>query len=370
MIFKKIFAFIKSEIVLVISGICAAVSMIFVPPNADYLGYIDLRVISLLFCLMLVVAGFQQCGLFKILAKKLLSGEKSFRIISLILTLLPFFTSMLITNDVALITFVPFTIIVLKLINMEKYSIKIIVLQTIAANLGSMATPIGNPQNLFLYAKYQISTWDFFTTMLPLTLISLFCLALAAFCTKNQKCKVRFETDETVRIPKKILLFAALFLLCILSVFHLLNYWILLAIVVISLAIFDRKLFSKADYGLLLTFIFFFIFAGNIGKITVIQDFLSEIMAKNSQLTSILTSQVISNVPTAVLLSGFTEDWRGLLVGVNIGGLGTPIASLASLISLKIYTKSDGAKPCRYLAFFTAANIIGVGILCLFDFMA
>lgn len=360
---SKLVPFLKKESVLCISAFAALVSMFFVPPSPGYLEYIDLRVLALLFCLMVVVAGFQKCGLFAVLAQRLLTGRKRLQMLSLLLVLLPFFSSMLITNDVALITFVPFTILVLHLIGHSQYLIRLVVLQTIAANLGSMATPVGNPQNLFLYAKYGIPLDRFFAVMAPLTLVSLIGLAAASLCVSRETIQVTFAKPESIRSPKRLLLFGGMFLLCLLSVFHLLHYAVLLVIVCICLLTFSRDLFRTADYGLLLTFVCFFIFAGNVGEILPVREFLSSVLEKNAMLTATLTSQVISNVPAAVLLSGFTEDWRSLLLGTNIGGLGTPIASLASLISLKFYLQTEHSRPAAYLAVFLGANLLGLVLL-------
>lgn len=356
-------AIIKNEIVLCVAFCCAAASMFFVPPSRDYLSYIDFRVIVLLFCLMVVVAGFQKCGAFSVIAQKLLAGRKRMRLLLLILVFMPFFASMLITNDVALIAFVPFSILILTLIGRTKYLIRIVVLQTIAANLGSMAMPVGNPQNLFLYAKYNLSPGAFFATTLPLTLLSLIGLFIATLCVHRETIEVHFSTQARLQNPKLLLLFVGLFCLCLLSVFRLLHFGILAGIIVVCLLFCDRTLFGEADYGLLLTFVCFFIFAGNIGQIESVRNFLAGVMASSTLLTSVAASQVISNVPAAVLLSGFTEDWQGLLIGTNIGGLGTPIASLASLISLKFYMKAQGARPMRYIAVFLLANFAGLLVL-------
>lgn len=360
---SAVLRFWKREPVLCIAAICAAASVALNPPSAAYLNYIDWRVISLLFCLMAVVAGLQECGVFAVLAQRLLAGERRMRFVTLALVLLPFFVSMLVTNDVALITFVPFAVLVLGLIGRTERLIYIVVLQTIAANLGSMTTPVGNPQNLYIYANYELSAGQFFSTMLPLTLISLAGLVVASLCVKPEGIRVTFAERAEIRHPGRLGLMAMLFVLCLLSVFRVLPYPALLAVVVAGMLIFDRPLFRKVDYGLLATFFCFFLFAGNVGACAPVREVLTRIMAQNTALASGLSSQVISNVPAAVLLSGFTADWHGLLLGTNIGGLGTPIASLASLISMKAYLKSPGARLGRYLLVFTIANVVTLAIL-------
>ena len=361
--------FWKKEPVLCIAAVCALASVALNPPSAAYLNYIDWRVISLLFCLMSVVAGLQECGVFAVLAQRLLAGERRMRFVTLVLVLLPFFISMLVTNDVALITFVPFAVLVLGLIGRTERLIYIVVLQTIAANLGSMATPVGNPQNLYLYANYELTAGQFFAVMLPLSLVSLVGLVIAALCVKPEGIRVSFADQARIQAPGRLGLMAGLFVLCLLSVFRVLAYPALLAVVLAAMLIFDRPLFRRVDYCLLLTFFCFFLFAGNVGACQPIHDAISAVMEGHTALTAGLTSQVISNVPAAVLLSGFTADWRGLLIGTNVGGLGTPIASLASLISLKAYMKSPNARTGRYLLVFLAANGVGLAVLCLTAFL-
>ena len=363
---QKTFAplrFWKREPVLCIAAVCAAASVALNPPSADYLNYIDWRVLTLLFCLMAVVAGLQECGVFAVLAQRLLAGERRMRFVTLALVLLPFFVSMLVTNDVALITFVPFAVLVLGLIGRTERLIYIVVLQTIAANLGSMATPVGNPQNLYIYANYELTAGQFFATMVPLTLISLAGLVAASLCVKPEGIRVTFSEQAAIRSLGRLGLMAGLFVLCLLSVFRVLPYPALLVVVAAGMLLFDRPLFRKVDYGLLATFFCFFLFAGNVGACDPVREVLTQVMVQNTALASGVASQVISNVPAAVLLSGFTSDWHGLLLGTNIGGLGTPIASLASLISLKAYLKSPGARLGRYLLVFTLANVVALAIL-------
>lgn len=355
--------FWKREPVLCIAAVCAAASMALNLPSAAYLNYIDWRVLTLLFCLMAVVAGLQECGVFAVLAQRLLAGERRMRFVTLALVLLPFFVSMLVTNDVALITFVPFAVLVLGLIGRMERLIYIVVLQTIAANLGSMATPVGNPQNLYIYANYELSAGQFFSAMAPLTIISLVGLVIASLCVKPEGIRVTFAEKAEIRSPGHLLLMTLLFVLCLLSVFRVLPYLALLPVVLAGMLIFDRGLFRKVDYGLLATFFCFFLFAGNVGACGPVREVLTQIMEQNTALASGVSSQIISNVPAAVLLSGFTTDWHGLLLGTNIGGLGTPIASLASLISMKAYLKSPGARLGRYLLVFTVANVVALAIL-------
>lgn len=362
-----LFKWFRGQAVCLIAAGCAGISLFFVPLDDQTLKSVDWRVLGLLFCLMAVVAGLQACGLFGALAQRLLAGRKSLRLLTAALVLLPFFCSMLVTNDVALLVFVPFAIMVLSQIGRSHYLIPTVVLQTLAANLGSMVTPVGNPQNLYLYARYSIAPMDFFATVLPPALLSLTgLLAACSLCIPNEHIEVRFLEPVSISDKRRLLLYLALFVLCLLTVFHLLPVAILTILVTLMLLLFNRDLFRRVDIGLLFTFFFFFIFAGNLGRISAVREVLTSLTETGSGLTAVLTSQFISNVPAALLLSEFTENWQGLLTGVNIGGLGTPIASLASLISLRLYLKAPEAQPRKYLLWFTLANLFGLAILLLF----
>lgn len=361
-------SFIKKEAVLFISLICAVATMFFVPPDKQYISYIDLHVLSLLLCLMAVVAGFQSCGIFRCLTYSLLKKCRNGRLLGLILVLLPFFSSMLVTNDVALLVFIPFTIGLISEMKAQKATVPILVLQTVAANLGSMATPVGNPQNLFLYSEFQPTITQFFSTTLPLTALSLIILSFASLPVLPKELP-RFDLkEEKIEKPTFLAVYGILFIVCLLTVFHILNFWILLAITVITLLIIDRKILLKPDYALLATFICFFIVSGNLGRIEAVNAFLKNLLDKSTLLTSVGASQIISNVPAAVLLSGFTKNWKELLEGVNIGGLGTPIASLASLITLKLYLRSEKPQGGKFILTFLAANIAGLVLLTLFAY--
>ena len=363
----KIKTFIKKEAVLCISAMCAIITMFLVPPSAEYIEYIDFRVLCLLFSLMGVVAGFKSVGAFKWLTYQLLRRIKNGRVLGLTLVMLPFFASMLVTNDVALLVFVPFTMLLLSGLGCEKNIIPIIVMQTVAANLGSMATPVGNPQNLFLYSAFNLAAGEFFFVTLPLTAISLVCLCAGTLPIMPKSLPEQNLESEKITSLGKFAVYGLLFVLCLLTVFRVVPYQVTTAILIIALLIVDRKLFSEIDFMLLLTFVCFFIISENLGRVQVVRDFLQSLLSKSTLLTSVGASQVISNVPAAVLLSSFTDNWRELLSGVNIGGLGTPIASLASLITLKLYMNTKGAKVMKFLGVFTVANVLGLIILLGFE---
>ena len=349
-------SFIKREPVLLIAALAALISCFFVPPDAEYIGYMDMRTIALLYCLMTVVAGLRGAGLFSLLAHRLCERAASVRAIGLLLVGLSFFSAMLITNDVALLTFVPFAVVVLGMADRKKELIRIVVLQTVAANLGSMLTPVGNPQNLYLYSFYDLGFSDFVRTTFPVWALSLALVAAACFLLPADRLSL-YLGEEPGCDKKGLTLHFILFCVCMLAVLRVVSWPIMLAIVVAVLLVFDRRLLLKADFMLLLTFAAFFVFSGNLARMEAVDRLLRGVLAGREFLTSLLASQVISNVPAALLLSSFTDRSAELLLGVNVGGLGTPIASLASLISMKLYSHSDHAHSGRYLLEFSAVNL-------------
>lgn len=368
---KKVFSFLKKETVFCVAVILAAVSAFFVPPSKEYLEYIDFRVLVLLFCLMAVVAAVEKSGILGKTVDVITRKISSVRGMAFVLVMVCFFGAMFITNDVALITFVPFGILLLKRTGQTKYMIQITVLQTIAANLGSLATPIGNPQNVFLYTKYDMGIVWFLKGMLPLALVAVIflCVAMLIFpAAKNVKL-VSEVKDITKERPWRYAIICLVFTACILCVVKILDYRILLIITIAGMVIYGPAVFKKVDYMLLITFVAFFIFVGNIKNITMVRTFIESIMKKNEFLTAVGLSQIISNVPAAVLLSGFTENGRALLYGTNIGGLGTIIASMASLISYRIYGAEEHSRKGKYMIWFTAANILFLAVMLLAGFI-
>ena len=359
--------FIKSQPVLVIAFIAAVITMFVIPPDMQYIDYCNVTVLIQLFALMTAVAGFRSLGIFDAVTRGILKKTGSVRRLGLVLIVICFFSSMLVTNDVALLTFVPLTILIFRDIPDEKSRILTIVLETAAANLGSMMTPVGNPQNLFLYDEFNLNMGTFLEVMLPAGVVSLICLVGLAFLLPEKSCTAP-EASGTV-IPKvRMTAYAAVFLLCLLSVFRLVPAYACLIAAVLAAAVFDRSLLLKVDYALLATFVCFFVFVGNIARIDMVREFFSEIMEGRELIVSTALSQVISNVPAAVMLSGFTENGTELLLGVNLGGLGTLIASLASLISFQFYRKSEGARSGKYFAVFSAVNFGMLALLIAFEF--
>jgi len=351
---KKIIKFIKSEAVLCAAALAAVVSMFFVPPSVGYIGYIDFHVLALLFSLMIVIAGWKKSGLFSLIESFLLANARNERLLSGLLCAVCFFTSMLITNDVALITFVPLAIMTLS--RDEKTLIISIVLMTIAANLGSMLTPLGNPQNLFIYSSFDIPIGEFLGTMALPTVFS-FVLIFASIFAIKPVTTIFSEEKPEVNVRSAVC-FTALFAVCLACVLHFLDWKIMLGAVLIFTLVYDIKLLKTADYSLLITFVAFFIFVGNVKQIDSVSALLSSAISGRELELGALVSQVISNVPAAVLLAGFAGDIRELLVGVNIGGLGTLIASMASLISYRIYAARKGSQGGKYMLIFLGVNFL------------
>ena len=360
----KVLTVLKKDPVLAVSGVLAVLSMFFVHPDAAYVSYVDYRVLALLFSLMCVMNGFQEQGVFRKMAVFILSRTADTRQLSAVLVFLCFFLSMLITNDVALITFVPFTVLVLSITGQQKRLISVIVLQTVAANLGSMLTPVGNPQNLYLYNLSGMGIGEFLSIMFPYTAVSFLLLVLCLFPGKNEPVRLSSGFNDLPPVDRKKLgCYIVLFLLCMGAVLRFLPWQLILAATLIILLLVNRPLLRKADYGLLLTFVFFFLFIGNMGRLPAVSDLLARILSGHELIIGVLSSQVISNVPSALLLSGFTSALRPLLIGVNLGGLGTLIASLASLISYKQYAQTEGCRKGAYLLAFTAVNAVFLLIL-------
>lgn len=362
---------VRTETVLVIAAILAAVSCVLVPPDAQYAAYIDLETLGKLFALMLVMAGFQRVGAFRRIAAVLLGRVRSLRGIALVLVGLCFFSSMFITNDVALVTFVPLALLLLGMVRADDNACLVVTLMTVAANLGSMAMPMGNPQNLYLYSVSGMDMGSFITLMAPYTVVSAVLLTLAVFVglTRGEQ-DVAPQLDEGERLPAaRVALYAALFAVCLACVAGILDVLVAVGIVAIVMLVVDRGLFRSVDYGLLLTFVAFYIFVGNLERFAPFHDALATLVQGREFLVSVVASQVISNVPAALLLSGFTGAWSALIVGTNVGGLGTLIASMASLISYKQLTLVQPGARKRFLVVFTLVNVAFLAVLAAMAFL-
>ncbi len=359
---KGLLNFFKGNAVLSISLLAALISCVIVPPSMDYIGYVDYSVIILLFCLMGVVAGLRSLGVFDALSGTLLKRTGSARVIAFILMNLCFFVSMAVTNDVALITFVPLTMGLYAGAGMSAQLIMTVVIETAAANLGSMLTPIGNPQNLFVYKHYEMGMGEFLSAVLPIGGVSYLLLCVAVLLVKKGSIKTA-SGPKPLEIGWKFWLYIAVFILCVLAVAGLINEYACLAVTVAALLASDRRLFTKIDYSLLLTFVCFFVFVGNLGSISAVEQFVAGLLSGRELLVSAALSQIISNVPAAAMLAGFTENASELLRGINIGGLGTPVASLASLISYRYYSAGIEPEKGKYMGVFLAVNFAMLGVL-------
>lgn len=362
---KRVTSFIKKEPVLTAAWVLAVLSAFWVKPNMGYLSYIDWRSLCILWSLMAVMQGFRENGVFDVIGERLLKKTDTVRQLAAILVALCFFGSMLMTNDVALIAFVPFSIATLLSCGRREAVIPVVVLQTVAANMGSMLTPIGSPQNLYIYGASGFSVGEFIMIMLPYSAASAVLLAVGVLVLKSGKKRADPAVGQSPRIYSKLNLglYIALFCAALLTVARILPYYVTGALVLIVALAVQRKSLLRVDYSLLFIFIGFFIFTGNVGNIPEIKELLTGAVAGREKLLGILMSQVISNVPATLLLSEFTDDLRNLLVGVDIGGLGTLIASMASLISYKYYSRSPGAKKGRYVLDFTLVSIVFLIVL-------
>ena len=352
---SHIVEFIKKNVVLCVALAAAAVTSVIVPPDAEYLDYFDLKTLTCLFCVLAVVCALKNINFFYYLAGQIVKRFKNIRYSVLALVYITFIGSMLIANDMALLTFLPLGFFVLSTTSNEKYMAFTFIMQNIAANLGGMLTPFGNPQNLYLYSRFNIPTGEFMSIMLLPFAISVALITACCFIfVKSEPLVLKNEASAPDR--KKVILYGALFVLAIAIVFRGIPYWVGLLVIPPVLIFVDRKALKMVDYPLLLTFVAFFIFSGNVSRIPEVRGVFEYLMDKSTLIFSVLSCQVISNVPSAILLSNFTDNYPALLVGVNIGGTGTLIASLASLITFREYTKHNPGRAGAYIAKFSAFN--------------
>lgn len=361
---SKIIAFVKKEVVLSIAIICTIITMFFVPADKEYMGYFDYKTLASLFCMLAVVAGLKNTNAFELISKKLIGLFHTRRAVIYALIFGTFFFDMIVANDMSLITFLPLTYIVLHSTNNDKYLSITFILQTIAANMGGMITPYGNPQNLYLYSYYNIPTVEFFGVLLVQSITVALLLVIAGLFIKNEELVLK-NNDKIVIDKNKLTIYVILFAFVILSIFRVVPHLVTLGIVILTVFFVDRKRFKEVDYALLATFCVFFIFSGNIARIPAVKDFIASIVTKNTLVAGIVSCQFISNVPTAIFLSKFTESYRELLVSVNIGSLGIIISSLASLITLKEFLKHQPKNFKKYMGIFTLINTAFLLILLL-----
>ena len=359
---RHLLPFLRKNVVLCVAIAAALITSCIVPPDKAYLDYFDWKTLTCLFCVLAVVCAFKNIRFFFFLAQKIVKDFKNTRACVLALTYVTFIGSMLIANDMALLTFLPLGYLVLSTTGKKKYMAFTFIMQNIAANLGGMLTPFGNPQNLYLYTKFKIPTMDFVATMLPPFLVSVALITLCCILfVKKESLEIE---EEKIVLPKaKTIIYSLLFTLSIIIVFRVIPFWIGLIVIPAFLLFMDRNALKKVDYCLLFTFVAFFIFSGNMARISAVKNLLDSLMQKNALLVSTLSCQAISNVPSAILLSQFTTTYKPLLLGVNIGGVGTLISSLASLITFREYVKHDHGGTKKYILLFSAFNFAFLIIL-------
>lgn len=353
-IMHGILAFVKANAVLCIAVFCALITSIFVPVDKEYLSYFDYKTLTCLFCVLAVVCALKNIKFFTVLATQIVKVFKNTRSTILALVYVTFIGSMFIANDMALLTFLPLGYVILTSTNKHKLMAFTFIMQNIAANLGGMLTPFGNPQNLYLYSKFNIPTGEFTLIMLPPFLLAVTLITICCLFVKKEELLVE---SNLPRLPViKTMIYLVLFALSIIIVFRIIPYQIGLVVIPLVLLFMDRKALKQVDYGLLFTFVAFFIFAGNMARISVIREVFSYLLDKSPLLVSVLSCQIISNVPSAILLSQFTTNYVPLLIGVNIGGCGTLISSLASLITFREYTTKNPNKTKSYVLLFSLFN--------------
>lgn len=347
----------QNNIDLIVACVLAIVSTCVIGFDQDRIeSALNLKILLLLFCLMLVVAALRKAGVLNYLYLKSSLFVKDTRSLARLFIFLNFFVSMLVTNDVSLIIFVPLAIDVLTKLKRQDLIIQVLILQTIAANMGSTLTPIGNPQNLFIYTYFKYELLSFLSATLPIVLV---CFVLLILMTHNiDRAKVDFEEQAQSKVfTPKVYTFMVLFVLCILCVLRVLSIEIVTVIVASTMMLIDREQFKRVDYKLLMLFVFLFVFVANISSLPIVQEKALDFVQDYEYFVSLTLSQIISNVPATVMLSSFTSDPKSLLLGVDVGGLGTIIASMASLITFKFYTRTDGAKPLYFMRKFTKYNL-------------
>ena len=364
-VLKTTTSFLRKNVVMLVALLAAVVTMFFVPPDRQYLDYFDVKTLTCLFCVLAVVCALKNIQFFYILAQQIVRCFRNARMSILALVYITFIGSMLIANDMALLTFLPLGYLVLSSTGKQKYMAFTFIMQNIAANLGGMLTPFGNPQNLYLYTKFEIPTLEFVQIMLlPFVIAVLLITICCLIFVKPEPLEVQAKRPS---LPVgRTVLYLLLFALSIAIVFRGIPYGIGLVVIPVVLLVVDRKALKAVDYPLLLTFVFFFVFSGNMARIDAVRQMFSWLLSKSTLLMSVLSCQVISNVPTAILLSQFTENYRELLLGVNIGGVGTLISSLASLITFREYTSHNPGKTGYYIRYFSLFNFGFLLILTLF----
>lgn len=387
---QRVLTFLRSETILIVASLLAIISCFIVPPDGQYGGYVHVSTISQLVCLMLVVVGFQRIGVFRIIGSSLLHRVHTARGVVLTFIALTFISAMFITNDVALLTFVPFALAVLVMAHMEDKAIIVCALMTVAANTGSMLTPVGNAHNLYFKALTGMSTGHFLRIMAPYSILAAVLLVVVTCVVFRGRRIAEFDgmdskgfergvlaPDPTRHQPDEIkvtgygagyggwraIVYTGVFVVCVLAVSDMVPLWVMCAVTFVAMVVCDRGSFRHADWALPLTFIMFFVFIGNMKRVPEFAGIAQAFVGQHPLEVSIISSQIISNVPASLLLSGFCDQWVPLIIGTNIGGMGTLIASMASLVSYKNVTRRYPDRKGRYLAVYSAVNVLFLVVL-------
>lgn len=365
---KNFAKFIKTEIVFMVAAICAIISCFFVPVDAAYIAYFDVKTLVSLFTMMAVICAIESTNVLNVVSRMLVKKLKNTRMLALGLVFLTFVSSMFIANDMALLSFLPLSAVVLISTGQEKMAMSMFILQNIGANMGGMLTPFGNPQNIYLYNYYNIPSGEFLKIMILPFLFSIILLFIACMFIKKEKLVI--ENNEEPKLnSKSLVIYSIAFIITVLMILKLINYFVGTMIVCLILAVSNYKSFFDVDYMLLLTFCAFFIFTGNLSRIPQVNAFFQNIIVGKELLVALLSTQVICNVPTAILLSKFSGDYASILIAVNIGALGTIIASLASLIAFKLYTKNFQGSKLKYLGKLLLVNLCFLTVLILVSYL-
>ena len=358
---KKIFDFFKKEMMLTLSLIAAVISLFVTPPTKELLTAIDWRTLGILLMMLCVLEGFKKENVLGPVVR-LASGINSMVGISLFVIFGVFFTSMFVTNDVSLIIFVPLTILLFRQGGKEKYILPVISMENIAAIRGSLLTPFGSPQNLFLYGQAHVNVGRFMLHMLPLAassavLLIIFVLVLYRKNIKEEAgCKDAAET-----VPKSLnrrgIVYLCLFILVLAVIVTRTSLWpYAVAIVLAGVFLNDRSIFKRVDYVLILTFLCFFVFSSSIAANAQIAEALKKAVAGREYWWAIGLSQLISNVPASIVLYPFSENFAGLIYGADTAGLVSLIGSLASVINYRIYVREYPGRGLQFVKVFTLVS--------------
>lgn len=344
---------VRHNAVFALAVLLAAVSAVLVPPDAEYARYFDLRTVMALFCMLAAITALQRVRFFTAIATRVVRPLRSLRALVIALVAATGLASACFTNDVALLAFLPLAYQALESTGNRRHLAFTFVMMTVAANLGGMITPFGSPQNLYLHSFYEIPALRFVEIMLLPFLVS--AALILALCCVVPNTRIDEPRVDVAFASRRIFLYLALFALTLLIVFRAVPLWLGLLVPAVLLAV-DRRALVRLDWGLLGTFAAFFVFAGNLARMPLVGEALGGLVRGDALLAGALSSQAISNVPAAILLSRFTDDYAGLLIGVNIGGVGTLIASLASLIAIAQFRRLEPLGTGRFIGLFSAVN--------------